>query len=750
MKRILLVLLLIVLAVQLTADRNDEYFNKGIAYILIDDASLAKKNLNQFFGNNPNPSLKNGFMLLIDGDHSEATHLFESYLGMNPRSQSALVGIALSTAEMTISNTMELLQRAIRLNPQFSSAYLCLGVEYKKLRNYPQAERNLIQALRLSNIPEYEIILGDLYLFLGDPNKAINMVKADAERYPDNFHFQYLLARSYFKLDNLREGRRYIEAAIDIKPRDSEANLLMAKYFLGLNELKKARLLLKDLKFEEYNQDYVKTFAHVLLKLRDNNVSNYLYEFFAQEKWDMDINRNMGLYYQWKKGKGNVQHWINRAILSGDKIEQLNQAFTDSYQFPQYDYLSLFEVNRLLWLSDEIFLAAGIQKSGENERIFIINAAPLKVLRTLNYQGKFQDIFFSPEGNNMIFSTANIENETVNFYAVTLAGTNFILKPIFGRSLPMPGGHVGFDSSGSLAYITDASISSLAFESPFSKVSLLGRKTPVYPVYPFPVYQYNFNTNRVVEITDPDQMKRVPIEAVQKYYLVCDAYQLNERVKDLIGLGQGFDITSTEVVKTYFASDLSAFIIYLSDLQNAFQAAIYTARDNKAVKIDETMFLGKGNYAELEILDFNPQEKEFIVLTKDKNKSLIRFNYNSFLFNRLSSDVRDFCRNQDQDAIYVLTEVSKTLYYSETNLEVISLDPFSKDIISSRKDLSKILFCKDSYPIYFSTYNGELLKMDEEYKFHYAGPSLEGCTYVVSPSNDKKAAFINGRIFVID
>ena len=141
---------------------------------------------------------------------------------------------------------------------------------------------------------------------------------------------------------------------------------------------------------------------------------------------------------------------------------------------------------------------------------------------------------------------------------------------------------------------------------------------------------------------------------------------------------------------------------------------------------------------------------ELVVMTNDRDRRLISFNYSSYLYERLARNVYDFCRDKQLDTIYILTERSKRKHYTETDLEVISLNPFSREKILTRKDLNKITSCNGYDQVYFSTYNGELLKMDVEHKFHFAGPSLEGAVSAVSPKTGKKAAFINGKLLVIE
>jgi len=100
--------------------------------------------------------------------------------------------------------------------------------------------------------------------------------------------------------------------------------------------------------------------------------------------------------------------------------------------------------------------------------------------------------------------------------------------------------------------------------------------------------------------------------------------------------------------------------------------------------------------------------------------------------------------------LYVLTERGKKGQFTETKLEIISFKPYSREIVDSRRDLEKIYFNTIEHDVYLSTFTGEWLRLDNEYKFHYLGPSFEGCLHAISPSRKKTAAFINGRLFLVD
>lgn len=729
---------------------EDANLNKGIVYLLIGDMGQADKYFNLFFQKGINPALKNGFKMLMEGENEEAAGHFKSFLDLDHRSSMALVGIALSTAHMAVSNTEELLKRASRLDPSYSPAYICMGVQYQKQRNYPAAEMNFKTAMRYSRVPEISILLGRLYIEMENPGAALTFLKSEADRAPDNFHFNYLTAKAYLMLNRLNELGPYIQAALDSRPNDMEAGILSAKYYLNQNNAQKARMVLKGLKMEDYNEDYMRTYANVLVTLKDKKARNYLYEVFSRKKWDRDINRLLGLYTLWMVKGGNVQNWIYRSILSGTDAARLKELFPDNYIYPEYKYLPFFDVKKVEWLPGDNILVVANQRSGDPERIFIIDSIRMRIVQTIPFNGMLQDLFVSKNRNSLVFSTTAREGESVFLYYIGLSNRALRLQPIFGKPLPFPSAAVGFNTAGTLVYITDNRINKLAFESPFSQVSQYGQKTPVFPNYPFNVYRYNVATGQLSKLQSVAQSDVVPpIDAVKKYAMVANAYQENNRIRELIDKGLQLDLTSSESVKIVFSKNLQYFIIYLADLKNAFQGLLWDSNNRNAREVDETMFLGKNNFAELNIVDFNPQKHHLLVLTKN-DKDLILYNYQTHMHMTLGSEAFKAYYNLENNMVYVLKQRDANVYFGGAGLQLISLKPYVNTTLGTRMGLTDIIGCKGEDEVYFSTYNGEIVKMDGELKFEYVKPSLEDSLHSVSSDGKKTVAFINDRVVLIE
>jgi tetratricopeptide (TPR) repeat protein len=748
MKKAGFVLLMALLSATVFSAPKADDFSRGIVYYLIDDIELANKYLDAYFRINPRPSVKTGFSLLMKNEKWEATKIFSYYLESDHRSLEALTGVSLAVADMKNSLSIDNLFKIVRMNAEYAPAYLCLGNEYLKRRNYPAAEANFNKAIKFSKIPEYKLLLCEQYLQTGQPQAALDLIQPEAELAPANYYFSLLTARAFYQLGNWAELSTYIGRALKVKPASKEGQLLLAQYYMKIDELKKARKILEKLKFDYYNLEYGLTFAEVLTKLKDSDAEKYLYEVFSQNQWEPRINLLLGLY-NFKKKNPNVQNWINRAILSGKGGEELKREFPGTFDFPSYPSLPFFDVKKIQWLNSSLVLLAGNLQSGEKEKMLLVDTVTQKIIKSFEYEGAIQEMFASKNLEKIVFSTTAVDNEKVYIYTLFAAGGGYSLQPVVGYALKMPSIIVAFNAQASEVYITDGSLAEQAFVSPFSTLSAYGRKIAVYPNFPFQVYRYTYAGERWAEIKDRELLRRVPIGRVQQYLAVADAAENNKDVGKLIDKGRNIDITSSEEVKIFFGDDPDRFIIYFSDLKNAFQGLVYDRESNRTTPFDESMFLGEKYYSELDILSFNPQKNEILFMTKDKEKNLFLVNYHSLLYKKLGNGILAACVNQGMDTIYFLSERNKFLYFSEANLEIVRLAPFAKEKISSRRDLNSIVDCSSPNEQYFSTFNGEMLKLDETGNFVNCQVALAGAVFQPSPDKGKVVAFINGRVFVL-
>ncbi len=749
MKRSIVAALLLAVSVGAIHAQAEADFGRGLAYYLLNDLDLARRSFDRYWRANPQPTIRAGYTLLLADDKWEATKKFKDYLDSDHRSLPALIGISLAIADMRNTDVIESLRRPLRLDPEYAPAYLCLGYEYVKRRDFPAAEEHFGKAVRYAAVPEFKVALADLYLQTGQAQKALDLIRPEADQSPDNYYFNLLAARALYRLDQLPAMAPYLEQALVSKPDSQEILLLKGRSLLAVGEFRKARSLLENLKFSRYNPEYSLLMGEVLLRLRDHKADKYLYEVFTQNRWDPAVNRLLGLYHL-QRNSAAVQNWIDRALLSGNRREDLQRLFPATYRFDPPPAHAAFDIRQIHWLDGQTLLVAGRSQSGGGESLTALDAATFKVLGTWKYQGAIQEMFASPKGDRVVFSTTALENEKVYVYAfMWQPPRNSVLRPVFGNSLDMPGIVAGFSASGSMVYFTDRTLNDMAFDSPFATVGRYGKRGSIYPRFPFPVYRYNLGTDQFGQVKDPAALGGIPIPALARYLRVAEAYERNADVRALVEKGQALEITSSDEVHIVFDEPGSAFIIYFADLKNAFQALVYDPARNRVERVDQTMFLGKNRFAEGDVVRFDPQRREIFFLTRDKDRMLVVFNYGSRLYRRAGGLVMQSAYNDSTRSLLLLSERTRYLYYTETNPEIVRLEPYSRRPFSARRDFERVLRLDDFDQASFSTFNGELVSVDENGTATRVGVDPQGALWRPAPGGKRLAAFINGRLFVL-
>lgn len=751
MKKFFLVLTLIIILISspvLLKGSSD--FDRGVAYLLLNDPSYAKISFLKYFNDNYNPIVKSGFSFLVKGNLNEAKKEFNRYLNMNFRSTQALVGISITVSDMSQSTSIENLEKCIKLDPKFSSAYAALGIEFQKRENYPKAEKYFLLAIKYGRVAEYKILLGNLYLFLKKSRKTLALIQNEVNLSPDNFQINFLMAKTLYSLNRISDMSKFINISLELNGNRSEVQLWYAKFLYKESKYKQAKTVLKNLRPSEANyKGYIKLYAKTLNKIGDRKAKVFLYQFFSKYPWDRDVNYLIGEYYLKNKNeKSNIQNWIFRAILSGNSQSKLKGIFSDEYIYPKIDKIGFFKVHDLYWLDNSKILICASMRSGEDEKIFIVDSEKNRIIRNFSFPGKYKKMFISNDSKKIIIISSTFRGIYAFGMEKTVKSWSFF--KISRGKFPIEDVQVNFNSSGSLAYIVEGNIDKLSFESPFSRVNRFGEKSPVYPGFGFKVYRYNFLRKKLSYLTDISEIEKIPSSLIKKYFMVLHAYNTTSEVTALIEKGEKFDVISSDIVKIIFSENLDSFAIYLADLDNAFQAVIFNNDTGKITQVDETMFLDSGRFAELTILRFDSVKNRFIFSTRDKRKNLIIFNYKTKLYRSIAENFFSACFNKEFGYIYILSERDKKFSFIETMLQVANINNFWIDEVSSRRDIRKIESCEDILNLKVQTNSGEILLMDYNNKFSYLSPSYEGTKYSYSPNSRKAAVFCNGNLYFFD
>ena len=743
---ILLIFLVFISILLYSYQKGEEYFIKGLVYYLINDKNLAKENFNIYFNNYyTNPHVQRGFSLLLENKLWDAMRRFNSYLETYTRELPALVGIALSMENMKDNTSIENLQRAIRFNSVYSPAYLCLGYYYLKVNDYPKAEKNFNIAYRFSEIPEIKILISQLYLKMNEYELAFNMIKNEVEQFPQNYYFNFLAANSLLNLDKSDQALGYIDNAINLKRNSKEAILLKTRILLKLNKPDKAKKILLKLKFENYNPEYVKTLAETYVYLKERKALKYLFEYFYQNQWDKDINRLIALYYFQKNDK-KKDYWVKRALISGNSKENLKKYISED-NIPEMKSLNFFKVKKIKWLDKNSLIVIGKKNSGDSDAIFIIDIKTLKIIKSIKLKYNFKELFLTKSPLQIIIVTQGFSKTDTFLFVLNKIRRNFILEKINNYPFTVSKMLYSFNSTKSLLYMTDFSLLSFAFESPFSLSNPYGKKRYLYPTSIIPIYVYNTKSKSLMKLKRLSQLQTVPIKEVKNYLMISYAYNNIKEIRDLINEGMSLDLTASKSIKVFFSSDNMGFIIYENP---TFKGYIYNSDTDKTYYIDKKEFLGKKSLKTFKIVDMDLDKNILILLTNEEDKTLITYNYESNFHSKISGDVLKALYKKDSSKLISIVERANKIYYSQTMLKLTYFKPFFTKNIKSRNDIKSIFNLKGTIFDLFTTYDGRLIQMDDEYNFHEISFSPEGLIMDFSENNKKLAFFINKKLVILN
>jgi hypothetical protein len=551
-------------------------------------------------------------------------------------------------------------------------------------------------------------------------------------------------------LNNWSAVGPFIQNAIAAKPRHIESRLLWAQFLVRQNRSTEARDVLKGMQMDGYQVEYEKIMAQVLFNLQDRQAYGKMVEVLLQAPWDKDINRLIGLHHL-REAKGeNIQHWINRALIAGNAPADLSALFPAKYQIKAPFELPFFAVTALAWLDDQVLLIGGKKKSGDRDQIFVLDTKAGKLVTTASVSGDILQIKTSAgRADWAMINTVATENQSTYLYKLTRQGSTFVCKAVQASPFKMADMTAAFSDDGQRFYFVSQNLAEALYQAPFMAYDAQFQKRPLFPSLPVPVYVVEKASGNATQIKSPGQLAGLPIKELRDYALLAQAYQQDEAIRSVINEGFSIDLAASRTVKAFCNEASDGAVVFITDVEKkrGFDALLYSSRNRQSQRINESAFLGKKRYAEVEVLMYNPAVNELTVRTIGENKELIHHQINGKMTRVLGENLIEAVYQAANNSLYYLIEKKQKLFEKETQLFQVSLKPYSKDRIKKREDIIKIQRSPMDNSLEFITFNGEILILDLENEFSYLRPALSSLLHAVSPGGER-GAFIKDKVLV--
>jgi len=732
------------------ADLPGDDFDIGLTYYLMGDLDASRPYFNRFFVNTNNQRVADAYVELFKDNNWDAAERFKRCLDMNHRSMIAIIGMSLSIRHLRNSTSLETLERALRLHPRSPAVHVAMGYEYFSRKDYPKAEEYFARALNYGKDDIYRIPLGYLFLETNELKEVLEMTEKYALADSRNFHFNFLAARAHYLMNDWQGAGPFIQNAIAAKPNHVAGRLLWAQFLSKQNRSAEARDVLKGMQFDSYNIEYEKTLAQVLFDLDDRLAYGKMLEVLVQAPWDKDINRIMGLYHL-KEAKGaNIQHWINRALISGNPEDEIKKLFPAKYTIKEPVALPFFDVKAMTWLDEQYLIIGGKRKSGDKDQVFVYDNRNGKIVSTGSVLGDILQIRTS--GKNPDWAVINAvarENQGIYIYSLTRQGKGFATRPVPGGEYRMADFISAFSADGRNFYFVSANLKEALYQAPFTVYDSQFQRRPLFPNFPLSVYKLTQSSSNVAKIKGVSEITQLPIKELRDYYLLSRAYQQSDDVRNMITEGYAVDLAASRTVKAFCNGTGDGAIVYITDVdaKRGFDAVLYSSGSNGTVRLNESAFLGKNRYAEVEVVDFSPTRNDLIVRTLGERKEMIHFSIKGKLTRILGENLLDHLFLPYSKTLYFLVEKKQKLFEKETQLYQVVFDRYSKNRIKKREDIISIQKGPGRGSAEFITFNGEILTLDPEYIFHYQRPALNTLLHTYSPKG-VRAAFIGNRVVI--
>ena len=220
------------------------HFYLGLVYRAQGRFEMAEAALLQALRNEESSGTLNvlGVVQLDLGQKQQAQESFRRALAANPDDEEAIYNLATTLDTDARAEAIDLFERAIEINPQYSLAHRELGWLFRKAGKFLKAEYHLRRALELSPDDGWSnTYFGNLMWQVGDLEQAEGAFRRTSEIWPERGVGYWSLAHFFECQGQLSEAESLYKKALEADPADAEANWRFGNYLKNIGDYEGAK-----------------------------------------------------------------------------------------------------------------------------------------------------------------------------------------------------------------------------------------------------------------------------------------------------------------------------------------------------------------------------------------------------------------------------------------------------------------------------------------------------------------------------
>ncbi|MCE7056378.1 tetratricopeptide repeat protein [Algoriphagus sp. AGSA1] len=221
-------------------DQSKDFNNQAVQFFMNGELEKAKESYHKALEKNPKnaTSLNNlGLLYHQKQDFETAIQYFNQAVKIEKKPVYYLNTGNSYAMKGDLAKAENYYQKAINLNPNYTSAYISLAKLATHQKKYPEAIRFWKQAIKLKAVPEFLLELAKTYMLAQEFEIALEYLSQMENR--DNPEHWFLIGKCEYELRNHGLAEKAFKTALALMPDNKEYRQFLGLNFLASGEVNK-------------------------------------------------------------------------------------------------------------------------------------------------------------------------------------------------------------------------------------------------------------------------------------------------------------------------------------------------------------------------------------------------------------------------------------------------------------------------------------------------------------------------------